>query len=234
MTRAMAVDPLAPAERRLAVAAALAVALLCLAYAIVLTLGLLALPSSAQQIHEPWFTLMELLVIALAPAMVALTVALHAWAPRQRKSFALAAVAFMAICAAITCVVHFCILTLSHQPLFAESSWTHRLLSFQWPSVAYALDILAWDLFFPLAACFAAASVQGAGLASAIRKLLYASAAVAFVGLAGVPLANMQLRNIGIIGYAVFFPVAAALLAIVFNRASNTDADQPGSGAGQR
>jgi hypothetical protein len=215
------VDALAPADRRLGVAAAVAVALLCLVYAVVLAIGLLTLPSPAHQIQEPWFTLMELLIIAIAPAMVALAVALHAWAAPQFKSFALAAVAFMGMCAAVTCTVHFGVLTLSRQPSFAHSDWARMVFSFEWPSVAYAMDILAWDIFFPLAACFAAVSVQGAGLAGVVRMLLYASAALALVGLAGAPLDNMQVRNIGIIGYAVVFPVAAALLAKLFLRANH-------------
>lgn len=92
---------------------------------------------------------------------------------------------------------------------------------FQWPSIAYALDILAWDVFFPLAALFAATAVQGPGLARVARGLLFASAALAFLGLAGAPMANMQVRNIGIIGYAARFPVAAAMLASLFRRASD-------------
>ena len=93
------------------------------------------------------------------------------------------------------------------------------MFSFRWPSLVYALDILAWDFFFPLGALFAAPAVQGAGLARAVRILLFASAVLALVGLSGVPLANMQVRNIGIIGYAVLFPIAAALLAVHFHRA---------------
>ena len=57
---------------------------------------------------------------------------------------------------------------------------------------------------------FAAAAIQGRGL---VRVLLFASGALSFVGLIGVPLANMQVRNIGIIGYAVLFPVAAGAFA---------------------
>jgi len=49
-----------------------------------------------------------------------------------------------------------------------------------------------------------------------VRRLLFASAALSFVGLAGVPMANMYVRNIGILGYAVLFPVAAALMIFLF------------------
>ena len=198
------------------VAAAMAVALLCLCYAIVLGLGLLTLPSPTHQVQDPWFTLMELLIIAIAPAMVLFMVGLHAWAPAHCTVPALGAVAFMSMCAVATCAVHFAILTLSRQPAFSGQAWAREVFAFQWPSVAYALDILAWDIFFPIAALLAARAIPGAGLPGVVRGLLYLSAALAFIGLAGVPLANMQVRNIGIIGYAVLFPVATALMVRLF------------------
>jgi hypothetical protein len=167
---------------------------------------------------------MEVLIIAISPATVALTVALHAWAPQQRKSLALAAVAFMSMSAVVTCAVHFSILTLSSHPAFAGQEWARLVFSFEWPSIAYALDILAWDVFFPLSAFFAATTVQGNGLAGVVRRLLFASAALGFTGLLGVAVDNMQLRNLGIIGYAVLFPIAAAFLASLFGRANNESA----------
>ena len=101
--------------------------------------------------------------------------------------------------------------------LFSGQDWADHVFGFRWPSVAYALDILAWDIFFPLAVGLAAQAIAGAGLAALVRRLLRASAALAFIGLAGVPLSNMQVRNIGIIGYAALFPVASALLARLFS-----------------
>ena len=207
-----------PKAQRMAIAAALSVALLCLVYAVVLAVGLFLLPSPQHQIQDPWFTLMEILIIAIAPAMVVFTVGLLAQAPPARMPFAVASVAFMTVCAVLTCGVHFSILTLSREPGFAGQDWARNVFAFQWPSVAYALDILAWDIFFPLAAMFAALTLQGPGQAAVGRLLLYASAALAFIGLAGVPLSNMQVRNVGIIGYAVVFPIAAALMARLFSR----------------
>jgi hypothetical protein len=36
----------------------------------------------------------------------------------------------------------------------------------------------------------------------------------------GLPLNDMRLRNIGIVGYAVLFPVAAGIMAAAFRRES--------------
>jgi hypothetical protein len=161
---------------------------------------------------------MEVLILAIAPAMVAFTVGLHAWATTERKSIALLSGFFMSMCAVVTCSVHFAVLTLSRQPAFAGSDWATLVFSFKWPSVAYALDILAWDVFFPLAALFGALVVQGPGLARLARALLFGSSALAFIGLAGIPLSNITVRNIGIIGYVFCYPLAAVLLAVMFWR----------------
>lgn len=195
-----------------------ALAALCLVYAIVLIAGLLSLPAPEQAIRDPWFTAMEVLILAIAPAMVGLTVGLYAWAEARKKQFAMLSVVFMSMCAVVTCSVHFVVLTLSRHPAFASADWSGLLFSFTWPSLAYTLDILAWDLFFPLAAFFAGLAVHGAGLARLARVLLFLSAALAFVGLAGVPLASMNVRNIGIVGYVILFPIAATLLAVLFRR----------------
>jgi hypothetical protein len=124
----------------------------------------------------------------------------------------------MSMSAVVTCSVHFAILTLATHPAFAGEDWAGLVFSFKWPSVAYTLDILAWDVFFPFAALFAGTAVHGNRLASVARGLLFASAAFALVGLAGAPLASMQVRNIGIIGYALLFPIAAAALAFLFHQ----------------
>ena len=208
---------------RLGLISGVAVAVLCALYVVVLSVGLLALPSPQHQIQEPWFTLMELLILATAPAMVALAVAVHASSSPERRPLALLGVVFLGFCAVLTCLVHFSVLVLSRHPSFG-GPWNPLVFSFRWPSLAYVLDILAWDFFFPLGALFAAPAVQGAGLARAIRILLFAAAVLALVGLLGVPLANMEIRNIGIIGYAVLFPIAAGLLAVHFHRAVDASA----------
>ena len=199
--------------RRLGIASGSAVTALGFSYVCVLMAGLFTLPSPDAEIQQPWLALLEVLIIAIAPTMVLLTVSLYAQSSEGRKPFALASVMFMSMSAATTSVVHFTILTLSHQAAFANERWARLAFAFKWPSISYALDILAWDIFFPIAALFAAATIQGRGLAGLVRVLLFVSAMLSFIGLIGVALANMQVRNIGIIGYAVLFPIAAGVFA---------------------
>jgi hypothetical protein len=60
----------------------------------------------------------------------------------------------------LTCSLHFVILTVSRQSGFASLTSLQRLLAFEWPSIAYAVDILAWDVFFVLSMLFALPSAE--------------------------------------------------------------------------
>src|SRR5215213_2941228 len=212
--------------RALGILSATTTLILVVAYAVTLAVGLASLESPREPIGDPMFTILEVLIILMMPAMVALMVAVHAWAPMQAKALSLTAVVFMGLLAGVTCIVHFCILTLSRQPEFVEQSWLPLVLSFTWPSVVYALDILAWDVFFALSMLFAAPVFGGSRLAAWIRVLMIASGVLSLAGLSGVAAGDMQLRNIGIVGYVGVFLVVAALLAILFHRTTPQEANQ--------
>jgi hypothetical protein len=210
--------------RRLGIFSAAGVVILVVAYAVTLAIGFRSLESPQQPIGDPMFTILEVLIIVMMPVMVALMVAVHAWAPSHAKTFSLTAVVFMGLLAGVTCSVHFVILTLSRQAVFAGQSWLPLFLSFKWPSVAYALDILGWDFFFALSMLFAAPVFGGSRLAASIRVLMIISGVLALAGLSGVVAGDMQLRNIGIVGYLGVFLVVAGLLAVLFYRARPVEA----------
>ena len=91
-------------------------------------------------------------------------------------------------------------------------------------SIVYALDILTWDVFFPLSMLFAAPVLGGSRLAAWIRVLMIASGVLSLAGLSGIVAGDMQLRNIGIVGYVGVFLVVAALLAVLFYRTTPKEA----------
>ena len=202
--------------RRVGMASALGVVILSAAYFVPLVMGFVTLPSPDVPFLEPWFSMMEVLIILLAPFMVMLTVAIHSAAPVARKPFSLAAVVFMGIAAGVTSSVHFVILTLSHRADFVSLPWLRSLITFEWPSVTYTLDILAWDVFFGISMLCLVPVFGGSRLSRAIRVLLLASGVIAIAGLVGVVLDDMSVRNIGIVGYAVVYPVAAVLIVRFF------------------
>ena len=198
--------------------AAWAVSFLGVAYAIVLVLGLLSLKSSQDPIGDPIFTILELIILLMAPLLVISMVAVHAYASPDVKVYSLTALVFMTLLAGITSCVHFVILTVIHQIEVTELTGVSLLLSFKWPSVAYALDILAWDWFFALSMLFAAPVFKEGRLETSVRILMIITGILSLVGLIGVPLANMQVRMIGVLGYAGLSPIVFLLLGIVFSR----------------
>ena len=204
--------------RRLGISAAAATVILGVAYAVTLAVGFLSLQSPQQPIGDPLFSILEILIIVTMPVMIALMVALHAWASPETKVFSLMALVFTGLLAGLTSSLHFVILTLSREAAFVGLSWLPLFLSFKWPSIAYALDILAWDVFFPLAVLSTAPVFSGSRLARSIRALMIVSGVLALGGLSGAIVGDMRLRNIGIAGYAGVFPVAALLMAILFYR----------------
>lgn len=162
---------------------------------------------------------MELVILVLAPTMVVVTAVVHAWATPETKMYSLLALIFMSMMADVTCCVHFVIVSVSDQAAVADAPWRPFLLSFTWPSIAYALDTLAWDLFYGVAALFAAAVFRGDRLSVCIRALLVVSGVLSIAGVSGVVVGNMQLRMlIGVTGYAVLFPVAGLFMTRVFQR----------------
>ena len=200
--------------------ACLAIFILGIIYAITTLLGLLSLGSPHDPIGDPYFTIMEILTILIASLMVIAMVAIHGYASPELKAYSLAAVCFMFMMAGITSSVHFVILAVGHQVEYRETTGFSFFLSFRWPSVAYALDILAWDWFFAISILMAAPVFRRGKLEKIVRTLMIICGILSLAGLIGVPLANMQIRNIGIIGYAVIAPVVFLLIGVILGRAA--------------
>ncbi len=207
-----------PIARKLGVWCAAGTGIVGILYAAVLVAGLLSLRSPDEPIGDPLFSILEIMIIVMMPLMIGTMVALNAWAAADVEALSLMALVFVSLLAGITCCVHFVILTVSRHPAFASLPGMPLFLSFKWPSFVYALDILAWDVLFPLGALCAAPVFRGGRLASTIRGVLIASGVLAFAGLAGVAVDDMQIRNIGIVGYGGAFPVASIMMAVLFHR----------------
>jgi len=198
-------------------AAAFAVFFLLIAYAVTLVLGFLSLKSPQDLISDPFFSILELLIVVTAPLMVIVMVAVHAYASPETKMYSLTALAFMVLMASITCTVHFVILTVSRQIESAGFPWASLFFSFKWPSVAYTMDILTWDFFFALSMLFAAPVFKIGRLEKTVRILMVVSGLLSLTGLIGVPLANMNVRNIGILGYAGVWLLTICLYPLKFS-----------------
>jgi hypothetical protein len=60
-------------------------------YALTTILGLLTLESPDEPIGDPYFTIMESLIVLIAPALIVIMVVVHLYASKGAKAFSLAA-----------------------------------------------------------------------------------------------------------------------------------------------
>lgn len=175
----------------------------------------------AFQPAEPFLAILELLILLSAPVVVTLMAAVHAYAPRDRKATCVAALAFAAGFAVLTGGVHFVRLILVHQlPPEADLS---AVALYPWPTVALALDLLAWDLFLGLALLFGACAFEGGGLHAVVRRVMRGSGALCLLGVLGPLTGEMRLQFPAILGYAFGVLVLSVLLAALFRRAGPLD-----------
>jgi hypothetical protein len=125
----------------------------------------------------------------MAPVMVCLMLAIHECAPRHAKPFTRAALGWMLAAAAFTIVVHFVQLTVARHMSSATFPGYASIFGWKWPSAFYAIDIVAWDVFFGLALLFAVPAFADRADAW-VRRGLILSGSMCLIGLVG-PSANM-------------------------------------------
>ncbi len=150
---------------------------------------------------------MEALTLVSACLLLVMMAAVHARAPRERQAYGLVAFAFMTLATGTTAAVHFVELTAGRQ--LGPGSLV-------WPSRAYALELLAWDLLLGLSLLFAAPTFTGDGRERRVRRGLWLCGTLCLAGVAGPVFGNMRLQFIGVIGYAGALPVTCAMLALLF------------------
>ena len=146
--------------------------------------------------------MLEILLSLAAIALVVLMAGVYAYAPPDRKTYALAALAFVIAFAILTFTVHFVSLTVGRQHDPAAFPIIHRQLVFgEWPSLALTVDLLAWDFFLGLSLMFAAPVFKGTGLISRVRKSLIVAGTLCLAGTLGPATGQLPhsiLRNCGL------------------------------------
>jgi hypothetical protein len=128
-----------------------AIVVLELAYVLVFVAGFASLGNTSAPLPDPYLGIAEVIILVMAPIMVALMLAIHESAPRGARPFTMVAVGWMIAAAAFTMTVHFVELTVARHVNPAAFPGYARIFDFRWPSTFYAIDIVAWDVFFALA-----------------------------------------------------------------------------------
>jgi hypothetical protein len=204
-----------PTDRRLGRWSAWTIAVLALFYAAAVVLGFVELGDVVRPLPDPYLAVAELLILVMAPAMVALMAAIHACASAERKALSLIAFGWMLVAAGLTMTVHGLELTLGRPAPGLPTPGVPPLFGFDWPAVLYGVDIVAWDLMLGLSLLFAAAVFPGREH-RLVRRGLVLSGALCLAGLVGPATDVMAWRALGIAGYAVVFPLTCLALRRTF------------------
>ena len=112
---------------------------------------------------DPALAVLEILIILCVPPMITMMAALHACAVSDKKTWSRVALIFMVLLGGVTFAIHFVELTVVRRIDLTTTPGLARVLSFQWPSAAFALDLLAWDVFLGLSMLFAPVRLGVAG-----------------------------------------------------------------------
>jgi hypothetical protein len=185
---------------------ALALFVIGVAYVIALAIGF-ATVGLSKPIVDPLLAVMEALTLASAPLLVLLMSAIHQRVPSHRRIFSTIALAFMVLMAGLTSAVHFVELTALRQLGRA---------GLVWPSPAYALELLAWDLFLGLSLIFGAFAFDMTSRERHLRQTFVVCGVLCLLGLIGPLVGNMRWQLIGVLGYGGMLPLIALLLCQFF------------------
>jgi hypothetical protein len=168
---------------------------------------------------EPYLTIAEVMTLACTPLLILLIVAIHECAPQTAKVFSLTALGWILLLAGSTIIVHFVNLTLWRQVSVQQKMDLVRFLGWEWPSMMYAIELVAWHLFFGLSMFFAGFVFKGNGWEKAVRIALIATGFLCIFGLIGPLVGDLTWRLIGVFGYGIGFPIACVMIARVFRQA---------------
>jgi hypothetical protein len=215
-----------PGERAIGRWGARAMFVLTVLYSADFVVGFAALGNVHDPLPDPYLAIGEALILVMAPIMVALVLAIHACAPTRAKSFTQVALGWMLAAAAFTTTVHIVELSVARHVSPASFPGYRFIFDFQWPSLLYAVDVVAWDVFFGLALLFAVPAFRR-GSDTAVRLGLIASGSLCLLGLIG-PLTNaIAWRAIGIFGYTLVFAATCIPLARAFRSAVGDGGTSP-------
>jgi hypothetical protein len=189
-----------------------AVFLIGIAYIGPLTVGFATRGMSAP-IVDPLLAIMEVLTMVAAPLMLVMMLAIHERAPDDRRIAGTIALAFMTLMTGLTTAVHFVELTALRQLGSAGLAW---------PSVPYALELLAWDIFLGLSLVFASFTFEATGRDRIARRGLLLCGVLCLAGVTGPVVGDMRLQLVGVFGYAVVLPIVCLFLSRLFGGDAET------------
>ncbi len=194
--------------RRLGFCSAMGVFAIGTAYMVTVAIGLTD-SGLNKPIVDPVLAVMEVLTLLSAPLLVTTMAAVHLRTLMDYRIYSLVALVFMGLTAGVTMSVHFVELTALRQMGSAGLAW---------PSIPYALELLAWDVLFGISLIFAGFALRGGGLEASVRYGMFFVGCLCVLGASGPVSGNMKFQFVAVIGYVVVLPAVFLSLAILLRR----------------
>jgi hypothetical protein len=150
-------------------------------------------------------------------SLLVLFVALRRQILGSRAIFAELALIFMAIVCTVSSINWFVqLLVVSRITRVGESVLLALLDVNNGLSLMYAMEHLAWGVFYGLAAIFAAVAIGSGRLESWIRWLFVAGGILSLLHVIGMLTATSVVSDLGYVAWGILLPITTALLALRF------------------
>lgn len=185
------------------------------AYVAAIGAGFIANRTTKDPVKDPHLAIAEVLILTMAPVLLTLSAAIHHSVPADVRPYTLISMGWMVAAVATTSIVHLVELVVARRLRVEDFPAHERIFGFRWPSILYAVDVVAWDFFFALAVLFAVPAFDGHG---AVQLGLLTTGLLSLAGLVGPAVGNIAWRSIGIFGYAVVFPATCIPLNSYFSQ----------------
>jgi hypothetical protein len=167
-------------------------------------------------------TLLNVGILLSMPAMVLLWATIHQVTPAGKRAFSLGSLVFVAILSTLTSINRYNALTVVPQATaMGVSEGLEWFLPYGWPSIMFAMEVLAWGGYFGLACLCLAPAFGGKGLKKAIFWTLIANGGLSLAALLGQLLQNFPLSALGVLAWGPGFILLAALWARWFKVQEN-------------
>lgn len=167
---------------------------------------------------EPFFIIAEILTILGAIVLVLLMGCIHYRMSGHRRLFTFLGTGWMFVMAGITIMVHMAELTVARQLNTSVRTAFASVYDFEWPSLLYGIEFVAWHIGFGLSVLFASFAFKKVGKENRIRMGLRWVGIFCLAGLIGPATGNLYWRLVGVFGYAILFPVVCIPIAGIFRK----------------
>jgi hypothetical protein len=184
-------------------------------YTVIMVVGFAAMGNFSKPLEDPYLAIIEVMIMFMAPILVLLAVVIRACSPEGTETYSTTALGWMLLLAGFTMTVHGVQLTVVRRIDPNTIQGFQYLFNWHWPSVLYGVDNVAWDVFFGLALLFAAPVFHASGHV-VVRNGLLIAGAMSVVGMIGPAANHLALRQIGIVGYDVVWPIVCIPLSKAF------------------